>query len=134
MTVGTTGNAWNRERSWLGYAGLIPFFVCLAVLVLTDNTASAVLAIDALRYYAAVIASFLGAVHWGALMKDLEHRRHARIRWGIIPSLVAWVLLFLPAGPGLLGFALLFAVLLVVDLRLLPLPDTSYQRLRLRLS
>jgi hypothetical protein len=133
VTAKTTSNAFYEERAWLGYAGLIPFLICLAMLLATDNPVRVDLVIDALRYYAAVIASFLGAIHWGVLIKDVD-RRHARLRWGIIPSLGAWALLFLPAAPGLLGFAVLFAAILFVDLKILPLPDMKYQKLRLRLS
>ena len=133
MTTQTASHIYYKERARLGYAGLMPFLVCLATVLWTDNPAIVDLAVDALRFYAAVIASFLGAVHWGVLTKDSD-RRLARLRWGVIPALSAWVLLFLPAGLGLLGFALLFLVILMVDLRIPPLPDKSYQKLRLRLS
>ena len=133
MTAATADNLWHRERSWLGYAGLLPFLGCAAVLYATDDLAQATVAEDALRYYAAVIASFLGAVHWGVAATESEHR-HARLRWGVMPSLVAWMLLLLPAKAAFYGFALLFAVILIVDRHLLPLPDTRYRQLRLRLS
>ena len=98
-----------------------------------DDPAQTKVVEDALRYYAAVIASFLGAVHWGVVATDPEHRR-ARLRWGVMPSIVAWVLLLLTAKTAFYGFALLFAVILVVDWQLLPLPDPRYRQLRLRLS
>ena len=59
------GDAWQTERRWLGYAGLAPFLACAAVLLLADEPAWRRVAMDTLRNYAAVIASFLGAVHWG---------------------------------------------------------------------
>ena len=52
----------------------------------------------------------------------------------MIPALVAWSLLSLPPDVALTGFAALFAVILLVDLYLLPLLDDDYRRLRLRLS
>jgi len=133
MTAATANDLWSRERSWLGHAGLVPFLGCAALLFAIDDPAQAKVAEDALRYYAAVIASFLGAVHWGVAATDPEHQR-ARLRWGVMPSLVAWMLLLLPAKAAFYGFALLFAVILMVDRQLLPLPDPRYRQLRLRLS
>lgn len=61
----------------LGYGGLIPFFV-LAVLVLLGNEflpqqgiTTSQLALW-LAAYAAVILSFLGAVHWGVVLGMLD--------------------------------------------------------------
>lgn len=124
---------WQQERSWLGYGGLFPFFGGVALLLITDDPAWSAIALDSLRYYAAVIASFLGAVHWGVLTTDVN-RRTAHLRWGVLPALIAWVLLLIPSNLALLGFALLFAAILLVDWRILPLLDSDYRRLRLHLS
>src|SRR3990167_1974488 len=48
----------------LGHAGLIPFVLLAALLWLVDAALQAWVAI-ALTAYAALIASFLGGVHWG---------------------------------------------------------------------
>ena len=40
--------------------------------------------------YGATIISFLGAIHWGLVMREEQPDRNAII-WGVIPSLVAWV-------------------------------------------
>jgi len=133
MTTATANSFWRKERAALGYAGLAPFVGGFLILLTTDNLAHAVVAEDSLRYYAAVIASFLGAVHWGVAASDPK-RRHARLRWGVVPALAAWVLLLLPAHSAFYGFAPLFAAILIVDRHFLPLPDTNYQQLRLRLS
>jgi hypothetical protein len=125
---------WQRERAWLGYAGLLPFLVGVALLVGGRDAASMALAADLVRYYAAVIASFLGAVHWGVMTDARDSRRRARLRWGVTPALIAWLLLLLPTAPAFLGFALLFALILGVDRHLLPILDDRYRRLRLRLS
>lgn len=133
MTVGAADIPWHRERAWLGYAGLLPFFGAVATLAGSADPATQLLAVDVVRYYAAVIASFLGAVHWGVAISEQPMRR-ARLRWGVTPALLAWTLLLLPSAPGLIGFVVLFAAILYVDWRLLPLPDTRYRQLRVQLS
>ena len=52
----------ERVATGLGYAGLLPFFGGLALLWYPPM---ADLGISALTLYAAVILSFVGAVHWG---------------------------------------------------------------------
>jgi hypothetical protein len=126
--------SWPRELRWLGYAGLIPFLACLAVLILANDSAWLARAIEAMRYYAAVIASFLGAVQWGVAGDPGDRLRRARLLWGVMPALIAWVLLAIPGSQAFAGFAILFAFIIGVDLSVLPLLDASYRRLRLKLS
>lgn len=128
-----TAAAWQRERHWLGYAGLLPFVAGLATMAWGRPEWQSV-ATETLRNYAAVIASFLGAVHWGVAVADNDRLARARLRWGITPALLAWTLLTLPDPAALLGFAVLFGLILWVDRYLLPILDTDYRQLRLRLS
>jgi len=128
------GEWWQRERRWLGYAGVVPFAACLAVMLLADDPGRRVIATDTLRHYAAVIASFLGAVHWGVAADARDGLQHARLRWGVMPALLAWTLLALPAAFAFAGFAVLFSLILVVDRYLLPVLDDRYRRLRLPLT
>lgn len=123
-----------RQRRLLGYAGLLPFGICLAVMLLADDRSWQDLAVTQLLNYAAVIASFLGAVHWGASMNDRQGLQIIRLAWGVTPALLAWSLLSLSAGIAFAGFAVLFTTILLVDCYLLPLLDDDYRRLRLRLS
>jgi len=125
---------WQRERAWLGYAGLVPFVAGVTALTVARDSANVALVTDLLRHYAAVIASFLGAVHWGVAAAPEGPLRQARLRWGVTPALLAWLLLPLPATAAFVGFALLFALILAVDRYLLPILDSHYRRLRLRLS
>ena len=135
MTAATAGlDAGLRSRSWLGHAGLIPFVAGLAVLLLVDDRAWQAWTATQLLNYAALIASFLGAVHWGAALSGETGPRPARLAWGVTPALLAWALLNLPLGIALAGFAALFGIILLVALYLLPLLDDDYRRLRLRLS
>lgn len=133
MTVGIIGDSWHRERAWLGYAGLVPFLAGTGVLLMSSDAALTASVADVMRSYAAIIASFLGAVHWGVATQDDADLR-LRLRWGVMPALLAWTLLLLPAGPAFLGFAALFAAVLYVDVRLLPILDARYQQLRFRLT
>ena len=90
----------------LGYAGLIPFVV-LSGLIVVAGDAWRPLCVSLLRAYAACIASFLGAIHWGLVMKSATPRRAAYV-WGVIPCLLASASL-LPEPP--VGLGMIAAVL-----------------------
>lgn len=121
----------------LGPAGLIPFAgLALAALLLPEWRS---LALIALLAYGATIASFLGAVHWGLALHPAPGEEEAawgRMGLGVVPSLLAWVALLLPLGPGLLSLAaILLATAMAETLAarrgLVPAP---YLRLRWGLS
>ena len=99
--------------AWLGYGGLIPFVTLALAAMLGGPYADE--GDRALRDYAAVILSFVGALHWGFATMSHEMAAGARNRafaWSVIPSLLAWAALLLapPASSLLLtaGFALHF--------------------------
>ncbi len=56
-----------RQAGWLGYAGLIPFLVLATSYLLYQDEAQQRVG-QALVNYGAVIISFLGATHWGAVV------------------------------------------------------------------
>jgi Protein of unknown function (DUF3429) len=63
----------------------------------------------ALLGYGAAIASFLGAIHWGLVMRSPPADPPAPwLLWGVVPSLLGWGALLL--GPAL-GLWLLAALL-----------------------
>lgn len=137
MSATTAGGArrWYIERRWLGYAGLAPFLACTAALVFTGSSAWRDVVTDTLLNYAAVIASFLGAVHWGFAASANDHSTVARLRWGVMPALIAWVLLAVaPASLAFVGFAVLFGLILFADHYFLPVLDDAYRQLRLQLT
>lgn len=116
----------------LGYGGLIPFAFFGVAAWLGGGWQA--FALHALAVYAAVILSFLGAIHWGLSLVKRDHRvlGFAAPAWAVIPSVVAWAALLLPTAPGLIVLLLLFPLVLWVDrasLRALPLP-TGYLTLR----
>jgi len=92
-----------RSALWLGLAGLLPFLAS-ALLSWAAPEAWRGIALHALAAYGAVILSFLGAVHWGLALRAAPAEAAAmapRFGLGVVPSLIAWVALLLPPGPGL---------------------------------
>ena len=93
----------SQPLAWLGYGGLLPFAAGAFAVV----TQQGEWALPALIAYGACILSFLGAVHWGwvlgpagvAAKPGLPVARTLVL--GVVPSLVAWVALLLPAEQGL---------------------------------
>ena len=117
----------------LGYGGLIPF-AFFGVAAWFGAGDWQVFALHALAVYAAVILSFLGAIHWGLSLLDRDHRVLGlpAPAWAVLPSIVAWAALLLPKTAGLIVLLLLFPLVLWVDrasLRALPLPP-GYLTLR----
>ena len=106
----------------LGYGGLIPFGLLAALLWLVQPDLQGFVA-TALATYAALIAAFLGGIHWGigwnASALGSVHRNgqpHAQRRhflWGVVPSLLSWPGLLMPPYAGLawLGFVLILSYL-----------------------
>jgi uncharacterized membrane protein len=108
----------------LGYGGLIPFVVLAGLLWLVANEPQSWVAI-ALVAYAGLIVSFLGGIHWGigwqAGMRErlsnqtprALHAQRNHFLWGILPSLLAWPGMLMPAFAGLawLGFLLVITYL-----------------------
>lgn len=123
--------------AWLGYGGLLPFVVTLALLFI--DPARATLWSDALTAYGAVILSFVGALHWGFAMTlpGLAPEATAqRFAWSVVPALLAWPALLLPSPWGNLLLIAGFLAHYWQDVRLArhaPLPRW-YLPLRLRLS
>lgn len=102
----------NLEKTihQLGYAGLIPFVGLTALLWLVEVDVLPFLA-TALAAYGALIASFLGGIHWGIGFKLIHASQRVPLLnfvWGVLPSLLAWIALMMPpyAGLPLLGLVL----------------------------
>jgi hypothetical protein len=88
-----------KRVALLGYGGLLPF-IGLSIGSVVDHH-HALIWVDALHAYGAVILSFVGALHWGFAMlaNDLDDaERDARYLWSVIPALLAWPALLL-SGP-----------------------------------
>lgn len=139
-----------RSAQSLGLLGLLPFFALAFLAWLPDSAAvahkaAARLAQFALVAYAAVILSFLGAVHWGLALSrtDLpQPRLRQSLVWGVIPSLLGWLallMMFIGVSTWLV-FAFLIGDLLLVRLmdgallRGHPMRPEGYLELRTRLT
>ena len=92
----------------LGYAGLIPFVVLALFMWIVSEEVHPFVAI-ALSSYGATVAAFLGGIHWGIGLRHNAPQRKLHMVWGVVPSLVAWVAVMMPAFAGLplLGFLLI---------------------------
>jgi Protein of unknown function (DUF3429) len=101
----------------LGAGGLTPFIglTLLSILVPASDTL-----LPALASYAAVILSFVGALHWGYAVHANSQGRLALIQygWSVLPGLVGWFALQLPLSFALRAQALAFIVCYGVDHRL----------------
>ena len=98
----------------MGYGGLLPF-VLLALATWVSEPDRHAIASHALPGYGAVIASFLGAIHWGLALRDASRQSLAQLGWGVTPSLVSWVALLLSPAAGLLLMAALLWACFAVD-------------------
>ena len=118
----------------LGYAGLIPFVAGAALLYLVTEDVVPLVAI-ALTAYAAVIASFLGGIHWGLALQTDHGQRTFHLIWGVTPSLLAWVALVMPAHAGLPLLALILLACYLVDRSTWPAAGLrAWMTLRFRLT
>lgn len=99
---------------YLSYAGLIPFIAALAgLLILADAPRD--LALRALLAYAAVILSFVGAVHWGYLLHAGPDHAPRLLGLSTLPNLTAWVSLLLADRIALFVLTLAFPLLLLYE-------------------
>ncbi|PUE29439.1 DUF3429 domain-containing protein [Limnohabitans sp. JirII-29] len=98
----------------LGYAGLIPF-ATLALLMWIVTPEAHPLVAMALTSYAAVICAFLGGIHWGIGLRHNAPSRKLHMVWGVVPSLVAWIGVMMPAYAGLPLLAVLLIACYLVD-------------------
>lgn len=91
----------------LGFAGLIPFVLLTLACWLISTDWLHEFIRGQLAYGIAVL-SFLGGIHWGAvvLRADLSVDRAKRaLAWGVLPTIIAWF----STMAGGFGFALLMA-------------------------
>ena len=122
------------------YAGLLPFLFLLVVIVLQPPMPMpSEQAGEWLLSYAAVIISFLGAVHWGVALgmqdKIPNHIRDRLLLFSVVPPLLAWQMVLLPVKPALFGMVILVVMAYIADrLFLFRVLDSAYQVLRLHLT
>ena len=103
----------------LAYAGLIPFVGLALTLWFLEPSHHAVIA-GALLGYSATIASFIGAIYWGLVMRDAAKQSQPILAWGVLPSLLAWLALLAGSSLGLFLMAGLLWLCFAVDRVLYP--------------
>ena len=118
----------------LGYAGLAPFVLLAALMWLVDTELLPFVSI-ALGGYAATIVSFLGGVHWGIGFMKGESTPRFHFIWGVLPALIAWLALMMPAYAALPLLGLVLVACYAVDRRTYPSAGLAqWLPMRLRLS
>lgn len=108
----------------LGYLGLLPFITTTFLLYMDSDHSEAWSHL--LISYAAVILSFVGAIHWAFAMtinKVNQFERRIAFIWSVIPSLVAWVSLFINEFFALIIISLFFILNLIKDKKSLKTVD-----------
>ncbi len=131
LTVESPQGRWVNR---LGYAGLIPFVGGALLMFLVADDVQPLVAI-ALTAYGAVIASFLGGIHWGLGLKENTELRTFHLIWGVTPSLLAWVAVIMPAYAGLPLLGVLLLACYLVDRKTWPSAGLrAWMTLRFRLT
>lgn len=103
----------------LGYLGLVPFITTTSLLFLDKGHPA--LWSHLLISYAAVILSFVGALHWAFAMtinKSSQFERQLGFIWSVIPSLVAFISLFINEFFALILISIFFMLNLLKDKKL----------------
>jgi len=127
-----TTTAIPAAARWLGGLGLIPFLAPVIALWL-GSPAWREPAWAVLHGYAAIILSFIGAIHWGAALHENDARRlWQTMGWSVIPALLAWVTLMLPHRQGVALLLLGFAAQYLMDRRAVALGWLPVWYVRLR--
>lgn len=103
----------EKTAKFLGYSGLIPFVTFSIGSWLPQPYNS--YAIQILIAYAAIILSFMGAIHWGVAMTSADEQRSKYIIASVIPALTAWLALLMNEIPALVTLLAGFIALIGFD-------------------
>lgn len=101
--------------AYLSYGGLIPFIAATAGFYLLDEPLRT-LALNLFVSYAAVILSFVGAVHWGFLLKSvLVKNLILLLTLSVLPGLIACIALLFEQQYALIIFLASYPLLLAYE-------------------
>ncbi len=101
--------------SYLGYGGLIPFILTLAGIYFGNEAVSAY-SVVAFVSYAAVICSFVGAVHWGFILRSDDLRRqNLLLSISVLPGLLGWLALISPLPVALIILIITYPLVLIYE-------------------
>ena len=102
---------------FLGFGGLVPFLFLAAATVM-DLRLPFAPAPALLIGYGAIILSFVGALHWGAQLTN-STPRSARFVWSILPALLGWVALMVPATSAVICLITGLILCWIYDMRIM---------------
>ena len=120
--MSTHADQTRKQVKLLAYAGLLPFIGLSVLLWLVDPDLHPFVAL-ALAGYGASIVSFLGGIHWGIGFRNASRMHNAPLfnfGWGVVPSLLAWIAITMPAFAGLPLLALILGLCYAVDRKTYP--------------
>lgn len=112
----------RKQVKLLAYAGLTPFVGLAVLLWLVDPDLHPFVAL-AMAGYGASIVSFLGGIHWGIGFRNVSRMHNAPLfifGWGVVPSLLAWIAITMPAYAGLPLLAAILFLCYAVDRKTYP--------------
>ena len=119
---------------FLGLAGLIPF-ILLGVMLWALPIAQSAATLRALLAYAAIILTFVGALHWGVALAHpemTERERSTLMTWSAVPALIAWGVFFVEPLIALIVLTATFSIQLIADQHLVRRFNVSPWFLHLR--
>jgi len=135
----SAGRAPSRQvpgaAAWLGGLGLAPFVAGAAAAWLLEEPRRGA-ALFLLAAHAAVVLSFLGAVHWGLALAGATARPARAMTLSVLPALLAWLTLSLPVPAALVLMGAGFLCTCALDVRASSRGEAPawYPRLRLPLT
>ncbi len=127
-----------------GHLGLVPFVGLAGLMWLVSTEALPYVALT-LVAHAALVASFLGGIHWGVVWTRLsglpglptlsDRQVRHRVVWGLTPSVLAWPGVLMPAHAALPWLGALLLTCYAMDRKLYREAGLStWLDLRFRLS
>lgn len=117
----------KRHVLWLGYLGIVPLLLATAFVIADTQEA---LAIQFVKAYAAVILTFIGAIHWGRAMLN---NNTTLLTVSVIPSLFASGCLILKPFLAIPLLAAGFIAIMMFDYRQYSDIDW-FQKMRMQLT
>ena len=116
LGINTCGRSTHGFSNIIGYCGLIPFVGLSVWYAMTTNVQQAGFVLSALLAYAAIILSFVGAIHWGRSLHEPHMVKSNLLQLiSIIPTLLGWVALLVPAQIGLMILIVSFVLIYLFD-------------------
>ena len=135
LAIGANTSTVPGIATILGYGWLLPFIGLALGLWLTPEQYQPSVH-HALLTYAAIILSFMGAIHWGTAIALKNDQQKLQLGISVIPPLLAWLAMLLPLNYSYAILIVAFCVLCIYDSRMTKhghLPDW-YPTLRIPLT